>query len=116
MKELEYVLHAVGGFLGDNRAGIPGTLHRISAIKNREGTVVGLTCRVGRAVNGAVNMVHDLLNYGKNILFVGRLVLYFLLILKKQFRCFSGISLCIILCPDGGIIIISCTNVNATVV
>lgn len=71
MKDLEIALDAVGEFI-DNRAGMAGTLHRISAIKNREGAVVGLTCRVGRAVIGHGDMVYDLLRYGKSILFVGR--------------------------------------------
>ncbi|XP_058194470.1 uncharacterized protein ycf45 isoform X1 [Rhododendron vialii] len=72
MKELEYAQNAVGEFGKDNRAGIEGTLHRISAIRNREGKVVGLTCRVGRAIRGHIDMVQDLLQYGKSILFVGR--------------------------------------------
>ncbi|KAJ4829542.1 Uncharacterized protein ycf45, partial [Turnera subulata] len=71
-EELEYAQDAVGEFGGDNRAGIEGTLHRISAIRSRKGEIVGLTCRVGRAVSGHIDMVHDLLAYGKSILFVGR--------------------------------------------
>lgn len=51
-EDLESAEKAVGEFGGDNRAGVPGTLHRISAIRNRKGRVVGLTCRVGRAVTG----------------------------------------------------------------
>ncbi|KAK1263707.1 hypothetical protein QJS04_geneDACA016234 [Acorus gramineus] len=72
IEELEEAQHAVGEFGGDNRAGIEGTLHRISAIRSRKGIIVGLTCRVGRAVTGHVDMVHDLLNYRKSILFLGR--------------------------------------------
>ncbi|KAL5993210.1 hypothetical protein ACLOJK_014133 [Asimina triloba] len=72
MKELEYAQKAVGEFGGDNRAGIEGTLHRISAIRSRKGMIVGLTCRVGRAVTGHVDMVRDLLDYGESILFLGR--------------------------------------------
>lgn len=74
MKELEYAEQAVGEFGKDNRAGIEGTLHRISAIRSRNGHIVGLTCRVGRAVTGQIDMVYDLLQYGKSILFVGRYV------------------------------------------
>ncbi|XP_044984945.1 uncharacterized protein ycf45 isoform X3 [Hordeum vulgare subsp. vulgare] len=70
--ELEEAQRAVGEFGRDNRAGIEGTLHRISAIRSRKGLVVGLTCRVGRAVNGHVDMVRDLLNYKESILFLGR--------------------------------------------
>ena len=51
----------MGDFGGDNRAGVPGTLHRISAIRNRKGMVVGLTCRVGRAVTGHIDMIRDIL-------------------------------------------------------
>ncbi|XP_042969433.1 uncharacterized protein ycf45 isoform X1 [Carya illinoinensis] len=72
VKELEHAQNSVGSFGGDNRAGIEGTLHRISAIRSRKGAIVGLTCRVGRAVSGQVDMVSDLLQYGKSILFVGK--------------------------------------------
>lgn len=72
LEELELAQNAVGDFGGDNRAGIEGTLHRISAIRSRKGSVVGLTCRVGRAVSGHVDMVYDLLHFGQSILFVGR--------------------------------------------
>ena len=64
---------AVGDFGGDNRAGIQGTLHRISAIRNRAGRIVGLTCRVGRALRGHVDMIDDMLRGGsESILFLGR--------------------------------------------
>ncbi|KAK9167823.1 hypothetical protein Scep_003014 [Stephania cephalantha] len=72
LKELEEAQNAVGEFGGDNRAGIEGTLHRISAIRSRKGSIVGLTCRVGRAVSGHVDMVLDLLQYQESILFLGR--------------------------------------------
>ncbi|WJX19005.1 hypothetical protein P8452_08744 [Trifolium repens] len=72
VKELEYAEGAVGDFGKDNRAGIEGTLHRISAIRSRNGDIVGLTCRIGRAVTGHIDMVYDLLQYSKSILFVGR--------------------------------------------
>lgn len=78
MEELEDAQELVGEFGADNRAGIEGTLHRISAIRNRKGFIVGLTCRVGRAVSGHIDMLYDLLHYGKSILFVGR---YFSLLL-----------------------------------
>ncbi|KAG2304316.1 hypothetical protein Bca52824_032967 [Brassica carinata] len=71
-EELEDAQELVGEFGADNRAGIEGTLHRISAIRNRKGFIVGLTCRVGRAVSGHIDMLYDLLHYGKSILFVGR--------------------------------------------
>lgn len=62
----------VGDFGGDNRAGIERTLHRISAIRNRRGEVIGLTCRVGRAVFGTISMIRDLVESGKSILMLGR--------------------------------------------
>ncbi|KAJ4951348.1 hypothetical protein NE237_028180 [Protea cynaroides] len=72
MEDLEEAQNAVGEFGGDNRAGIEGTLHRISAIRSRRGMIVGLTCRVGRAVSGHIDMVNDLLQYKESILFLGR--------------------------------------------
>ena len=39
-------------FHADNRMGLTGTLHRISAIKDRDGSVIGLTYRIGRHVPG----------------------------------------------------------------
>lgn len=74
LRELEQAQKAVGEFGGDNRAGIEGTLHRISAIRSRKGLIVGLTCRVGRAVTGHVEMVRDLLQYKESILFLGRYI------------------------------------------
>lgn len=62
----------LGEFGGDNRAGIEGTLHRISAIRNRKGVIVGLTCRVGRAVTGHVDMIRDILEVPVSLLFLGR--------------------------------------------
>jgi hypothetical protein len=61
-EDLENAARALGEFGPDNRAGIEGTLHRISAIRNRNGVIIGLTCRVGRAVRGPVDMVRDLLH------------------------------------------------------
>ncbi|KAL0359944.1 UNVERIFIED_CONTAM: putative protein ycf45 [Sesamum radiatum] len=72
MEELEYAQNALGEFDGNNRTGIVGTLHRISAIRNKNGTVVGLTCRLGRPVREIIDMTRDLLEYGKSILFLGR--------------------------------------------
>ena len=70
--DLAAVVERLGSFGGDNRAGIERTLHRISAIRNRTGTIVGLTCRVGRAVFGTVAMVRDLLDAGESLLLMGR--------------------------------------------
>ena len=70
--DLEAVVERLGSFGGDNRAGIERTLHRISAIRNRTGSIVGLTCRVGRAVFGTVAMVRDLMDSGQSLLLMGR--------------------------------------------
>jgi stage III sporulation protein SpoIIIAA len=71
-EDIEYVVSRVGVFSGDNRAGIERTLHRISAIRNRQGRIVGLTCRVGRAVFGTMRIIEDLVQSGKSILLLGR--------------------------------------------
>lgn len=71
-EDLEYVVARVGQFNDDNRAGIERTLHRISAIRNRQGKVVGITCRVGRAVFGTIRIIEDLITSDKNILLLGR--------------------------------------------
>ncbi|MEM7064262.1 MAG: R3H domain-containing nucleic acid-binding protein [Cyanobacteria bacterium P01_B01_bin.77] len=71
-EDLEHCIERVGTFGGDNRAGIEKTLHRISAIRNRAGTIIGLTCRVGRAVFGTVEMIRDLVEAGRSILLLGR--------------------------------------------
>lgn len=70
--EIDVVVSSVGDFDDDNRAGIARTLHRISAIRNRRGEVVGLTCRVGRAVYGTIDIVSDLIEDGQSILLLGR--------------------------------------------
>jgi stage III sporulation protein SpoIIIAA len=70
--DLEHCIKRVGTFGGDNRAGIEKTLHRISAIRNRSGDVIGLTCRVGRAVFGTIGMIRDLVETGQSILLLGR--------------------------------------------
>jgi stage III sporulation protein SpoIIIAA len=70
--EIDIVVESVGDFDDDNRAGIARTLHRISGIRNRKGEVVGLTCRVGRAVYGTIDIIADLLEDGQSILLLGR--------------------------------------------
>ena len=72
VEDLDYVVQRVGAFGKDNRAGIERTLHRISAIRNRMGIVVGLTCRIGRAVFGTIDIIQDVVEGGKSILMLGR--------------------------------------------
>jgi stage III sporulation protein SpoIIIAA len=69
--DITYVVSHTGKFSEDNRAGIERTLHRISAMRSRTGSVIGLTCRVGRAVFGTVDIVRDVIEGGKSLLLVG---------------------------------------------
>src|SRR5215471_17510182 len=71
-EDLQYVAARVGRFTADNRAGIERTLHRISAMRNRLGEIVGLTCRVGRAMYGTVDIIRDFVESGRSILLMGR--------------------------------------------
>ncbi len=70
--DIQYVIQSISPFGGDNRAGIERTLHRISAIRNRPGNVVGLTIRVGRAVYGTIRIIEDIVLTGKSILLLGK--------------------------------------------
>jgi len=70
--EIDFVVSRIGEFDSDNRAGLERTLHRISAIRNRRGHIVGLTCRVGRAVYGTIDIIQDLIESGKSLLILGK--------------------------------------------
>ena len=70
--DIDYVASRISSFGDDNRAGIERTLHRISAIRNRKGRIVGLTCRVGRAIFGTIKIIEDLIQSGKSVLLLGR--------------------------------------------
>jgi stage III sporulation protein SpoIIIAA len=71
-EDIQYVIDHIGSFGDDNRAGIERTLHRISAIRNRSGKIVGLTARIGRAVFGTIEIIKDLVESGKSVLIMGR--------------------------------------------
>ncbi len=71
-EDIEHTTSKLQPFTHDNRSGIPGTLHRISAIRNRQGKVVGLTCRIGRVVTGTIECIKDFVMQNKSILFLGR--------------------------------------------
>ena len=71
-EDIDYVVQRVGAFGKDNRAGIERTLHRISGILNRQGKIVGLTCRIGRAVYGTIDIIRDVVESGRSILMLGR--------------------------------------------
>jgi stage III sporulation protein SpoIIIAA len=70
--DIDYVVDRIGEFDADNRAGLERTLHRISAIRNRRSHIVGLTCRVGRAVYGTIDIIQDLIESGRSLLILGR--------------------------------------------
>lgn len=70
--DLDYISSYVSEFGSDNRAGIDATLHRISAIRNRRGRIVGLTARVGRAVYGDADIIKDVVKSGRSILLLGQ--------------------------------------------
>lgn len=70
--DIDHVVSRIGEFDADNRAGLERTLHRISAIRNRHSTIVGLTCRVGRAVYGTIDIIQDLVESGKSLLLLGK--------------------------------------------
>ena len=69
--DINHIVAHLGGFDADNRGGIERTLHRISAIRNRAGDVVGLTCRVGRAVFGTIDIIEDIIRSQQNVLILG---------------------------------------------
>ncbi|XP_027912054.1 uncharacterized protein ycf45 isoform X2 [Vigna unguiculata] len=71
VQDIEHATAQVGDFAVDNRAGISRTLHRISAIRNRKGTIIGLTCRVGRAISGSAKLLQDLIKDGASLLLIG---------------------------------------------
>jgi stage III sporulation protein SpoIIIAA len=71
-EQIEYVVTRVGEFNDDNRAGIERTLHRVSCIRNRQGRIVGITCRVGRAVFGTMKIIEDLVTSDQSVLLLGR--------------------------------------------
>jgi stage III sporulation protein SpoIIIAA len=71
-EDLQQAIAKVGDFGADNRAGIERTLHRISAIRNRRGDIIGLTCRVGRAIYGTIDIIKDIVTSDKSILLLGR--------------------------------------------
>eukprot|EP00953_Heterococcus_sp_UTEX-ZZ885_P036436 18766-Heterococcus_DN1.PRE.1 len=72
-KHLDYALENIGleSFGSDDRAGLSHTLHRISALRNRQGNIIGLTMRVGRALIGIASMIADILKSNLSILILG---------------------------------------------
>ncbi len=71
-EDIDFIVSRVAEFTSDNRSGIAGTLHRISAIRNRQGNVIGLTCRIGRVITGTIACIQDFVKQNKSILFLGR--------------------------------------------
>lgn len=58
-------------FREDGRAGISGTLHRISALYDRYGILVGMTIRLARVVKGLADPIIPFLLDGKSLLIIG---------------------------------------------
>lgn len=71
-QDLDFCIRKIGIFSSDNRSGIERTLHRISSIRNRKGAIIGLTCRVGRAIFGTISVVRDLLERKESVLLLGK--------------------------------------------
>ena len=71
LEDIKGITKRTGIFTSDNRSGIERTLHRISAIRNRTGDIIGLTCRIGRAVEGTVDIIQEIVESGQNCLFLG---------------------------------------------
>ena len=71
-QDLDFCIRKIGNFSSDNRSGIERTLHRISSLRNRKGTIIGLTCRVGRAIFGTISIIRDLLERKDSLLLLGR--------------------------------------------
>ena len=71
-QDLDFCTKQLGNFNTDNRAGIEKTLHRVSCLRNRKGNIIGLTCRVGRALFGTISVIRDLLESGQSILILGK--------------------------------------------
>ena len=92
-EDLEFVINRIGSFGTDNRAGIERSLHRISAIRNRNGKVVGLTIRIGRAVYGTIKIIEDLISTGKSLLLLGRPGVGKTTMLREIARILSDLSL-----------------------
>jgi hypothetical protein len=70
--EISKIINSLTKFNNDNRTGINKTLHRISCIKNKDGIIVGLTCRIGRNISGGITIIRDLLETKKSILLLGQ--------------------------------------------
>ena len=94
--DIDHVVERIGDFDADNRAGLERTLHRISGIRNRRGSIVGLTLRVGRAVYGTIDIIQDLVESGKSILILGRPGIGKTTILREAARILSELSRVII--------------------
>nr|YP_010443851.1 Ycf45 [Vacuolaria virescens]UTE94738.1 Ycf45 [Vacuolaria virescens] len=71
-QDLDFCTKKLKNFSNDNRSGIEKTLHRVSCIRNRKGNIIGLSCRVGRALFGTISIVRDLLESSESILILGK--------------------------------------------
>lgn len=89
-EDIDAVVEKIGSFDLDNRAGMERTLHRISAIRNRRNRIIGLTCRVGRAVFGTLDIIADHINSGKSLLILGKPGIGKTTMLREAARILSG--------------------------
>lgn len=56
----------------DNRAALPGQLHRIAAMRDRNGKIYGLTMQFGRHIQGNAGLILDILHGStKSVLILG---------------------------------------------
>ncbi|MEW5935412.1 MAG: AAA family ATPase [Bacillota bacterium] len=69
--DLSYLTHRLGGFKENNRAGLEGTLHRVSRIQDAYGETVGVTIRIGRFVMGVAEPLRPWLEQTGSLLVVG---------------------------------------------
>jgi len=69
--DIEYFYSKVGSFRSNGRAGIPGTLHRISVIRDGDDLAIGFTIRFGRAIPGIARPLKEWISGRESTLIIG---------------------------------------------
>lgn len=69
--DIEYFYSKVGSFRSNGRAGIPGTLHRISVIRDGDDLAIGFTIRFGRAIPGIAQPLKEWISGRESTLIIG---------------------------------------------